>query len=359
MAYEDIPILVVDDAKYSSAIIAKALRSGGFENVRFTDNPLQALRSLQKRPADILISDWQMPSMDGLELTREVKALDAQTRHFTYVMLLTNRDDLQSMRAAFEQGVDDFVSKPNLRLQLLPRVISAYRIARKQNEMLHSTYLLERKVEELTNSDVVDPVTGLGNLKFSLERLAAVLQQANTREQAACLLLVGINNLQSIIDQHEPAVADELISGMSHKIRTLVRPMDLVTRPDTNIFAMITLQDSVTDCTSQSFRRIFDNLYMQSFKTNAGYIPVVVGVSICAADSSTTFPTPEQFMQSAYEGLAKSFETGTIAADRYAVASLVDLDSRSETTRRPGPFVNLHSGSRKDYRQTPPINKKS
>jgi diguanylate cyclase (GGDEF)-like protein len=341
MAYEDIPILVVDDAKYSSAIIAKALRSGGFENVRFTDNPLQAVRSLEKRPADILIADWQMSSMDGLELTRQVKELDKARRHFTYVMLLTNRDDLQSMRAAFEQGVDDFVSKPNLRAQLLPRVISAYRIAAKQNEMLHKTYLLERQIEELTNSDIIDPVTGLGNLKFTIERLDAALTQANTRQQAACLLLVGINNLQSIIDQHEPAVADELVSGMSHKIRSLVRPMDLVTRPERNIFAMITVQDTLRNATSQSFKRIFDNLYMQSFKTSVGYIPVVVGVSICAADATTTFPTPEQLMQTTYEGLAKSFETGMITTDKYAVASLVDLESRSETSQRPGRFANL------------------
>ena len=57
MSHEDIPILVVDDAKFSSAIIAKALRGGGFSNVRFTNNPLQALRSLEKRPAQILIAD--------------------------------------------------------------------------------------------------------------------------------------------------------------------------------------------------------------------------------------------------------------------------------------------------------------
>ena len=76
MSYEDIPILVVDDAKFSSAIIAKALRSGGFSNVRFTNNPLQALRSLEKRPAQILLADWLMPSMDGLELTRRVKKAD-------------------------------------------------------------------------------------------------------------------------------------------------------------------------------------------------------------------------------------------------------------------------------------------
>ena len=88
MSYEDIPILVVDDAKFSSAIIAKALRSGGFGNVRFTNNPLQALRSLEKRPAQILIADWLMPGMDGLELSRRVKKLDETNEHFTYVMLL-------------------------------------------------------------------------------------------------------------------------------------------------------------------------------------------------------------------------------------------------------------------------------
>ena len=61
MSNEDIPILVVDDAKFSSTIIAKALRGAGFTNVRFTNNPLQALRSLEKKPAQILIADWLMP----------------------------------------------------------------------------------------------------------------------------------------------------------------------------------------------------------------------------------------------------------------------------------------------------------
>ena len=116
MSHEDIPILVVDDAKFSSAIIAKALRGGGFTNVRFTNNPLQALRSLEKRPAQILIADWLMPSMDGLELTRRAKKLDENNEHFTYVMLLTARDDFEAMNKAFDDGVDDFLNKaPALR----------------------------------------------------------------------------------------------------------------------------------------------------------------------------------------------------------------------------------------------------
>jgi hypothetical protein len=51
---------------------------------------------------------------------------------------------------------------------------------------------------------------------------------------------------------------------------------------------------------------------MHSFKTSDGYIPVVVGVSICAADAETGFPQPKLFMRNAYDGLTRSFDTGLI-----------------------------------------------
>ena len=231
MSNADIPILVVDDAKFSSAIIAKALRGGGFSNVRFTNNPLQALRSLEKRPAQILIADWLMPSMDGLELTRRVKKLDETSEHFTYVRLLTAREDFEAMTEAFKEGVDDFLNKANPRAQLLPRVVAAKRIGA--------------------------------------------------------------------------------------KVRQLVRPLDVVTRPEANMFAVITLQKDIANCTSQSFRRIFDNLYMHSFETSEGHIPVVVGVSISAADSGTGFPQAKHFMRHAYQGLTHSFDTGLITVAQF------------------------------------------
>ena len=56
---------------------------------------------------------------------------------------------------------------------------------------------------------------------------------------------------------------------------------------------------------------------MHSFRTSEGYIPVVVGVSISAADASTGHPHAKDFMNFAFEGLSKSFETGIITVRPY------------------------------------------
>jgi len=255
--------------------------------------------------------------MDGLELTRRVKKLDEASDHFTYVMLLTGRDDFDAMNEAFAEGVDDFLNKAHLRAQLLPRVLAAQRIAARQNELIRTNLLLRKKIRELQVTDVVDPVTGLGNLKFTLDRVNDVTREVNARGGAAGLLLVGIHNLAVIQEQYEEIILDELVSGIASKIRQLVRPLDIVTRPETNMFAVIMAQPSIENCTSASFRRIFDNLYMHSFKTSEGFIPVVVGVSLCAADASTGLPNPKDFMRAGYKALSKSYDTGIITVVRY------------------------------------------
>lgn len=311
MPQEDIPIIVVDDAKFSSAIIAKALRSGGFNNVRFTNNPLQALRSLEKRPAEVVIADWLMPSMDGIELARRIKKLDEVQRRFTYTMLLTARDDDEALNEAFLAGVDDFLNKANLRTQLLARVVAAHRIARRQNELLAANQQLRRKLRDMQTTDLVDPATGLGNQRYTLDKLGDVLKHAETRGGSACIILVGLQNLAIVQQQFEPSVVDELMSALGTRLRQLVRPLDTVTRPEPDLFAILLTQPGPTG-NGDAFRRIFDGLYMRSFKTSRGFIPVVIGMSICSADASTGFPGARLLMELAFKGMSPSFESGTI-----------------------------------------------
>jgi len=321
----DIPIMVVDHAQFSSATITKVLRSGGFTNMQFTNNPREALRSLEKRPVQLVLADWRMPTMDGLELTKRIRMLDANQDHFTYTMLMMSQDETEPLEQALDLGVNDFLNKTNIRTQLLPRVLAASRTAKRENELLKSNSLLKKKVKDLQTTDLIDPVTGLGNLRFTLERLQATLKQSEARGGTACMLLIGINNLEEMKTQFEQSSIDEVMSGMNAKIRGLVRPLDVVTRPQTNLFAVITLQESMKNCTSRSFKRVFDSLYMHSFRTNEGYIPVVIGVSITGADSSTGYPSAKDFMRYSQDGLNLSYQTGSITAQSFDSHSNIDV----------------------------------
>ena len=68
-------ILVVDDAKFSSAMIGRALSQAGYQDVRFASSASEALQLLEQRPASVLLVDWLMPEIDGLELTARVRQL--------------------------------------------------------------------------------------------------------------------------------------------------------------------------------------------------------------------------------------------------------------------------------------------
>ena len=314
----ELSIVVVDGARFSSTIIARILSTQGYADVRFTNSPFQALRSLEKRPADVLITDWHLPSIDGLELTRRVRATEPTGKHHTHVVLLTANEDAEAMENALQAGVDDFLAKSQIRTLLPSRVQAARRLTQRQNALLRENAGLRKQLEDLRRTDVIDPITGLGNLKFTLARIADLNRDVDSRGGAACVLLVGINNLNAIAESHDRETIDELMLGFAAKVRNLVRPLDVVTRPEPGILAVTMRQPGMENCTSHSFKRIFDNLYMHSFKTDAGYLPVVVGVSLCVADEQTGLPDPRTFLRAAYSVLTRSYETGIITVSKYS-----------------------------------------
>jgi len=308
----DTRILVIDDAKFSSAIIAKALKAGGFTQLRITDNPMEALRSMEKKSAHIVIADWSMPAMDGMSLIRKIRQLDEDEAHQTHIVLMITPEHYAGLPAAFSAGMDDFINKETIRTELLPRVLGAIRATQRQRHLLEENRSLRLAVEDLQAADWVDPTTSLGNLKFTTQRIEATLKESETRGRVACLLLIGIGNMQVIRERYAISVVNELLGNIAARLQVLLRPLDLVTHPETDLFAVTTLQDSLAQCTAQSFRRIFDSLYMQTFTTQAGEIPIVVGVSVTAADATTGYPNAETFLNFAQQGLRQSLRKGSI-----------------------------------------------
>ncbi len=121
-------VLAVEDDEVGRTVLRQALRTLGYAVAEAVDGE-GAWTQLQGEPVRIVVSDWMMPGIDGLELCRRIRARTGQD--YTYFILVTARDaSSENQRTAMEAGVDDFLSKPIDMQELWMRLHVAERILR-------------------------------------------------------------------------------------------------------------------------------------------------------------------------------------------------------------------------------------
>jgi len=121
-------VLAVEDDPVALAVLTRTLIKLGHEVVSARDGE-EALRQLGIEPVRIIVSDWLMPGVDGLELCRQVRARLGSD--YVYFVLLTSREQsANNQREAIEAGVDDFLSKPLREMEIWMRLRVAERILR-------------------------------------------------------------------------------------------------------------------------------------------------------------------------------------------------------------------------------------
>ncbi|MEN2994878.1 MAG: response regulator [Thermodesulfovibrio sp.] len=108
-------ILVVDDDKTTRKMISLILKSKGYEVVT-AENGLEALQKIGLERINLILTDMNMPYMDGIEFIRQVRA-NPEISNIPIVMITTEADE-EEKRKAFEAGVDDYLVKPTTAEQI-------------------------------------------------------------------------------------------------------------------------------------------------------------------------------------------------------------------------------------------------
>ncbi len=312
MPNPQLSIMVVDDTKFSSAVIGHTLSQAGYTDIRFASSAMDALAMHEQRPASVMVADWLMPEMDGLELTTRIRQADEQSDHYTYVVLLTAREGDNVLGEAFDRGVDDFISKSAMNEQLLPRIYAADRTSQLINRLLDENRLLAVNNAQLEAHNLVDSLTAIGNRRYLLQRLSDSLRNVEARGGACCLLVLGVQNLDELSNRFGEDVRQELLKGIARRLQQLVRPTDVIARVSNNAFAIVTLADDPLECKPNSFRRLHDGLNLKAFKTSEGYLSVRAGMALGSASQRQSHADASAWLEQVEQQLEQAYATNLI-----------------------------------------------
>ena len=136
-------VLVVDDALDIQIYLGELLKKWGFQVV-FANDGLEACERLEKESIKLVISDWVMPHMSGVELCRSIRS--APRPHYVYVILLTGRNADNDLLEGMAAGADEFLTKPFNADELHARIKAAQRV-------LHLEQSLEQRNSALTHAN--------------------------------------------------------------------------------------------------------------------------------------------------------------------------------------------------------------
>jgi len=139
-------VLVVDDSRLQRRILSKSLAKWGFD-VEEAESGDDALAFCQSRRPDLIVSDWMMPGMSGLEFCRAFRAMP--DGHYAYFILLTSKSEKDEVARGLDSGADDFLTKPVDNNELRARITAGERILHMQRELSETNRLISDTLDEL------------------------------------------------------------------------------------------------------------------------------------------------------------------------------------------------------------------
>ncbi len=219
-------VLVVDDDEGSRRGLATTLRELGHTCMTARDG-VEALEILHVAHVDVVVADWRMPRLSGLELCHEVRRRGGAYVYFVFVTALDDKTHLlEGMRA----GADDYISKPVDFDELRARMIAARRVVGLHRALSARNRSLRRDSESNFKAARIDALTRVRNRLALNEDLGAFAHNALRYEQHYSAALCDIDHFKAYNDHYGHLAGDEVLRSIARVIGEELRKGDLLYR---------------------------------------------------------------------------------------------------------------------------------
>ncbi|MBK9169837.1 MAG: diguanylate cyclase [Bryobacterales bacterium] len=215
-------ILIAEDDPISRRLLETILGKWGYEVVVAHDGD-QAWKHLQGDDAPrLVIADWMMPGLDGIELCQRVRARETPP-HYTYLLLLTARSQREDLVQGMEAGADDYVTKPFDANELKVRLRAGRRILELQQQLIEAQEALREQASR-------DALTGIRNRNAIFELLRLELNRAQRESSDLALVMADIDHFKDLNDTFGHLAGDKVLRESVARMVAMIRPYDAIGR---------------------------------------------------------------------------------------------------------------------------------
>lgn len=240
---DQLKILVVEDDRTQALILSTHLKQQGHK-VFVANNGNQALQQVMLARPDIIITDYQMEQMNGLSLTSTLRTnLDLQS---IYVILITADKSPALMTAAFDAGVNDFISKPIRHDELDARVLGAryslklhLKFKQEQEIIRQRSFELATEKRRIQLVAITDPLTELPNRRYASARLNQEWAAFQRHGRPFAILSLDLDKFKEINDLFGHDTGDIVLKHFANVLRQTIRSEDIACRMGGEEFIVI------------------------------------------------------------------------------------------------------------------------
>ncbi len=272
-----LPILVAEDDPVSRKLLEKTLVKAGYKVVS-VENGRKALEVFKETFFSIVLTDWMMPEMDGLELCRAIR--EDTSKGYVFIVLLTVKDSKDDIVSGLEAGADDYLTKPFNNAELIARIKTGIRI-------LELERALKQANEENRVLAITDPLTKIYNRCYLNQHLSEEIKRTRRYKRSLSLILCDIDHFKKVNDTYGHQIGDQVLKEFVQCIKEALRnDVDWVVRYGGEEFIVVLPE---TDLKGACFvaERLRNIIAGRTIKINDKAIHITASFGVNAIDSTT------------------------------------------------------------------------
>jgi two-component system cell cycle response regulator len=304
-------ILVATDCQINKKIMVKKLTAGG-HTVTCAKDGREALTMAVESEAQLIISDWAMPEMDGLELCRTLRS-SPQLSHIHFI-IMTSHESNNQLVEAFDAGINYYLAKPLNHRILTALLGGAAREVANREEVQRQKDELRRTNAEVSISNralktmaLEDQLTGLPNRRAGLEALDKAWSKAQRDNEALLVMIMDIDHFKAVNDTYGHEAGDEVLKHTADAMKNAVRDYDEICRFGGEEF-LVVCPGAGVEVAAQVGNRI--RLAVEKNHVTTAEFDGGVTISIGAAIMEEGIESPKDLVKLADEALYGAKEAG-------------------------------------------------